>query len=151
MAWENLRASIPNDRLPVERLRGQFSSGGVAKVPCPDASGLQGHMRSHQMVPDSQKRESTGDTAAVGEGPGQQGTGTERGKRVIWEMVGMKAMLAGPVAMVLPSPAETCTTGRNSPAPASSQGSWYTLTPPDHPQDRTSAPKPISISEYCTP
>ena len=56
----------------MESLRGQFSSGGVAKVPCPDASGLQGHMRSHQTVPDSQKRESTGDTAAVGEGPGQQ-------------------------------------------------------------------------------
>lgn len=113
MAWENLRASIPNDQLLVERLRGQLSSGGAAKVPCPDASGLQGHMRSRQTVPASQKWESTGETAVVGEGPGPQGRGKERGNQLIWEMVVLKVMLAGRVAMVLPSPAETCTTGRN--------------------------------------
>lgn len=141
MAWENLRASIPNDRLPVERLRGQFSSGGVAKVPCPDASCLQGHMRSHQTVPASQKRESTGDTAAVGEGPGQQGTGTERGNRVIWEMVGLKVMLAGPVAMVLPSPAETCTTGRNSPRACLLPGLLVHADPTRSPSGQDVCPK----------
>lgn len=142
MAWENLRASIPNDQLLVERLRGQLSSGGAAKVPCPDASGLQGHMRSCQTVPASQKWESTGETAVVGEGPGPQGRGKERENQLIWEMVVLKVMLAGRVAMVLPSPAETCTTGRNFlkrlPPP---RGSWYTLTPPDHPQDSRSSPK----------
>lgn len=39
-------------------------------------------MRPRQMVPASQKRESTGETATVGEGPGPQGRGKERGNQL---------------------------------------------------------------------
>ena len=76
----------------------------------------------------------------------------KEGTSFIWEMVGLTVMSAGPVAMVLPSPAETFTTGRSFlkrlPPPGAPGTRW-----PHQITLRTAGlpPKPISISECCTP